>query len=210
MTKKLSRKELDNLWKEVSVASNEEREKQYKKYCFDESGILTATYPSDQNIINVKGSEMELDGDFGYLMISGNVQKGAFTGSALNKQVFEFLAIHTNVEWSYCYQSNSTGGVLMTTNEEHQSELLQDANFYKRNGYNCYTHNHSQNQEGYEREYELYNSYPSQADVDRMKQYGFEHAEIYNESNKHYYEYYKNSQAQEDVVDKIFGQGNHD
>ncbi len=210
MKKVLSQEDLDNLWKEVSVMSGDEGEKKYKKYCFDESGILVATYPSDQNIIDVKGNEMELDGDFGYLIISGNVQKGAFTGSALNKGVFEFLADHTNVEWSYCYKKDSTGGVLMTTNEEHQSELLSDEKFYKLNGYNSYAHNHSQTQKGYEREFELYNSYPSQADIDRMKLYGFEHAEIYNESNQKYYEYYKRSQVQEEMIDKIFGPGNHD
>ena len=40
--------------------------------------------------------------------------------------------------------------------------------------------------------------------------YGFEHAEIYNESNQKYYEYYKRSQVQEEMIDKIFGPGNHD
>ena len=33
--------------------------------------------------------------------------------------------------------------------------------------------------------------------------YGFEHAEIYNESNQKYYEYYKRSQVQEEMIDKI-------
>ena len=210
MKKNLSREDLDNLWKEVSVMSSDEGEKKYTKYCFDESGILIGKYPSDHNVIDVKGSEMELDGDFGCLVISGTVQKGAFTGSTLNKNVFEFLANHTNVEWSYCYKKNSTGGVLMTSNQKHQTDLLENSDFYKLNGYNCYTHNHSQTQEGYEKEFERYNSYPSQADVDRMKQYGFDHAEIYNESNKHYYEYYKNSRVQEEMIDEIFGQGNHD
>jgi len=159
MKRDLSREDLDNLWKEVSVMSEEgEEKKKYKKYCFDESGLLVAEYPSDQNIISVKGSEMKLEGDFGYLMISGHVQKGAFVGCALNKGVFEFLADHTNVEWSYCYQKGSTGGVLMTTNEEHQSELLSDENFYKLNSYNCYAHNHSQTQKGYEKEFRRYNS----------------------------------------------------
>ena len=208
MTKKLSRKELDNLWKEVSVASSEEREKQYKKYCFDESGILTATYPSDQNIINVKGSEMELDGDFGYLMISGNVQKGAFTGSALNKQVFEFLAIHTNVEWSYCYKNGSTGGVLMTSNEEHQTDILGNTDFYKLNGYNRFAHNHSQTQKGYEEQFRRYNSYPSQNDIEQMKKYGFKYAEIFNESDGRYYSFHEGSTVQgEELAREIFGEG---
>lgn len=98
----------------------------------------------------------------------------------------------------------------MTSNEEHQSELLKDTNFYKLNGYNCYAHNHSQTQKGYEEEFRRYNSYPSQADVDRMKDYGFQYAEIYNESDERYYEYYKKSKVQEEMMDEIFGQGNHD
>ncbi len=197
MKKDLSREELDNLWKEVSVMSTDEGEKKYKKYCFDESGLLVGEYPSDQNIIEVKGSEMKLDGDFGYLVISGNVQKGAFTGSALNKGVFEFLANHTNVEWSYCHKKGSTGGVLMTTNEEHQSELLSEAKFYKLNGYNCYAHNHSQNEKGQERLYEIYDSYPSEVDVQTFKAYGFKYAEIYNESNRQYYDYNEKSDVQD-------------
>ncbi len=128
MEKELNRTDLDNLWKEVSATSDEETEKKYKKYCFDESGILIGTYPSDQNIISIKGSEMLLDGDFGYLKVSGNIQKGAYTGSALNKRVFEFLANHTNVEWAYCYKNGSTGGVLMTSNEAHETSLLEDTN----------------------------------------------------------------------------------
>ncbi len=209
MKKDLSREELDKLWREVSVMSGDEGEKLYKKYCFDESGILIGTYPSDQNIISVKGTDMELSGDFGSLMISGTVQKGAFTGSALDKSVFEFLANHTNVEWAYCYQSGSTGGVLMTSNKEHESDLL-DKKFMNDNGYNCYVHNHSQTQKGYEELFRRYNSYPSQADIDRMKDYDFQHAEIYNESDGRYYDYHKRSRVQEEMKDEIFGAGNHD
>ncbi len=208
MKKDLSREELDNLWKEVSVMSRDEGEKKYKKYCFDESGLLVGEYPSDQNIIEVKGSEMRLDGDFGYLVISGNVQKGAFTGSALNKGVFEFLANHTNVEWAYCYQSGSTGGVLMTSNEKHEADLLDNADFYKLNGYNCYTHNHSQMQRGYRKQFIQYNSYPSQYDIDQMKKQGFLHAEIYNETDGHYYSFHEGSTVQgPDLAEKIFGKG---
>ena len=197
MKKNLSREDLDNLWKEVSVMSSDEGEKKYTKYCFDESGILIGKYPSDHNVIDVKGSEMELDGDFGCLVISGTVQKGAFTGSALNKNVFEFLANHTNVEWSYCYKKDSTGGVLMTSNKEHQTDLLEDSDFYKLNGYNCYAHNHSQNEKGQEKQYERYNSYPSEADVQVLRAYGFKYAEIYNESNGKYYDYDEKSDVQD-------------
>lgn len=208
MKKELSREDLDNLWKEVSVMSGDEGEKKYKRYCFDESGILTATYPSDQNIIDVKGSKMELEGDFGYLMISGNVQKGAFTGSALNKGVFEFLAKHTNVEWAYCYKEGSTGGVLMTSNEEHQTDLLDNPNFYALNGYNCYAHNHSQTEKGYEEKFKRYNSYPSQYDIDQMKKQGFQYAEIYNESDGRYYSFHEGSTVQgQELAEKIFGKG---
>lgn len=208
MKKVLSQEDLDNLWKEVSVMSGDEGEKKYKKYCFDESGILVATYPCDQNIIDVKGNEMELDGDFGYLIISGNVQKGAFTGSALNKGVFEFLANHTNVEWAYCYKKDSTGGVLMTSNEEHQTDLLDNPDFYALNGYNCYAHNHSQTEKGYEEKYRQYNSYPSQYDIDQMKKQGFQYAEIYNESDGNYYSFRDGSNVQdEDLAKRIFGKG---
>lgn len=208
MKKVLSQEDLDNLWKEVSVMSGDEGEKKYKKYCFDESGILVATYPSDQNIIDVKGNEMELDGDFGYLIISGNVRKGAFTGSALNKGVFEFLANHTNVEWAYCYKKDSTGGVLMTSNEEHQTDLLDNPDFYALNGYNCYAHNHSQTEKGYEEKFRQYNSYPSQYDIDQMKQQGFQYAEIYNESDGNYYSFRDGSNVQdEDLAKRIFGKG---
>ncbi len=211
MKKDLSREDLDKLWKEVSVMSGDEGEKQYKKYCFDESGILIGTYPSDQNIISVKGTDMELNGDFGFLMISGTVQKGAFTGSALDKSVFEFLANHTNVEWAYCYQSGSTGGVLMTSNEEHRAKLLEKTDFYQLNGYNCYAHNHSQTQKGYEEKFRIYNSYPSEEDVGRIGTYGFIHAEIYNESDGKYYDYGKGSTVQDEhLIKEIFGTGNYE
>lgn len=202
MKKVLSQEDLDNLWKEVSVMSWDEGEKKYKKYCFDESGILVATYPSDQNIIDVKGNEMELDGDFGYLIISGNVQKGAFTGSALNKGVFEFMANHTNVEWAYCYKKDSTGGVLMTSNEEHRTDLVDKPNFYALNGYNCYAHNHSQTEKGQEEQFRKYNSYPSPEDVQTFGAYGFKYAEIYNESDGKYYDCDKRSDVQDGYLRK--------
>jgi len=53
-------------------------------------------------------------------------------------------------------------------------------------------------------------SYPSQADIDRMEDYHFQYAEIYNESDRKYYDYYKRSKVQEGMMDEIFGQENHD
>lgn len=151
---------------------------------------------------------MKLEGDFGCLMISGNVQKGAFTGSALNKSVFEFLAKHTNVEWAYCYKKDSTGGVLMTSNEEHESDLIDNPDFYRSNGYNCYAHNHSQMQKGYKKQFIKYNSYPSQYDIDQMKKQGFLHAEIFNETNGQYYPFNEDSTVQgKDLAKEIFGEG---
>ncbi len=83
-------------------------------------------------------------------------------------------------------------------------------NYYTLNGYNCFAHNHSQTQKGFEEQFRRYNSYPSQYDIDQMKKYGFKHAEIFNESDGRYYVYYKNSNVQEDMKDEIFGVGNND
>lgn len=108
MEKELSREEFYNLLKEVSVMSKDEGEKKYKMYYFGEGGLLVGKCPSNLNIIEVKGSKMRSDGDFGFLVISDNVQKGTFTGSALNKGVFKFMANRPYAECSYCYQSNNS------------------------------------------------------------------------------------------------------
>lgn len=58
--------------------SRDEGEKKYKKYCFDYNGLLVGEYPSDQNIISVKGSEMKLEGNFGHLGLKRQCTKRRF------------------------------------------------------------------------------------------------------------------------------------
>ena len=88
------------------------------------------------------------------------------------------------MEWAYCYKEGEEGGYLVTSNDANKVGISENKESFLERGYDNVMHNHAQRMEnsGYAMwSVKYYNSLPSKADIDWLKDYGFTTGHIYNE-----------------------------
>lgn len=112
------------------------------KYVFNDKGELIETEECDEDYFVVgfgdTAKELQLSGDLTLTQDNSGI---GFEGSAMQKDVFEFLAQNTTVEWGYSFnEENNTQGFLYTSNDETTINGLP----YK-DGYDSFVHNHGSN-----------------------------------------------------------------
>ena len=178
------------------------------KYVFDEKGIVIDIIEDPHNyFVVMKGGEevsIGIGNDFKATCHVGATGAN-FEGSAINREVFEFMAKNTNVEWGLStYGTTKPGGYLVTSNSEHHLSV-NDA--YKE-GYTNFYHNHG-NVDDSNMQTNIKNFYglPSDSDKDAIstaKNLGYESFFIYNkvadpEMSK-YNQYNSNTQSQQDYA----------
>lgn len=167
-------------------------------YRFDySSGYLIGIEKSDENIVMVGEQELVLNGGLSGLSME-NPKNVTFDGPGTSKELFEFLAKNTAVEWGYAYNSGGYGGVMMTSNEMHKIELGSGRTNTLKN-YDYFVHNHGNKSDNMsDRDARELNRRPSEDDVKYLDKEGMPQGQIYNEFTGKYYNFDKKSDTQED------------
>lgn len=209
--KTITKKSLDELAKEMPVLKETEMCQLIggDKYVFDEKGIVIDIIENSHNyFVVMKGGEevsIGIGNDFKATCHVGATGAN-FEGSAINREVFEFMAKNTNVEWGLCtYGTSKPGGYLVTSNQAHSVELKLNKN----QDYTCFYHNHGDgiNPDSPQDYKEIYNN-PSDADLKNrsgLVDRGFKEFYIYNESIGGYNYYDSSSKTMiEDAREKKY------
>lgn len=167
-------------------------------YRFDHSsGYLIGIEKSDENIVMVGELSLALDGGLSGLSME-NPKNVTFDGPGTSKELFEFLAKNTAVEWGYAYNSGGYGGVMMTSNDMHKIDLGSGRTNTLKN-YDYYVHNHGNKPDNMSaRKAQEFNSRPSEDDVKYFDKEGMPQGQIYNELTEEYYNFDQKSNTQED------------
>lgn len=203
--KTITKKSLDELAKEMPVLKETEMCQLIggDKYVFDEKGIVIDIIEDPHNyFVVMKGGEevsIGIGNDFKATCHVGATGAN-FEGTAINRDVFEFMAKNTNVEWGLCtYGTSKPGGYLATSCKENTVEI--DTDRVKEEGYTNLYHNHGNGVDpNKSREFkEIFNN-PSETDLktaDELEQGGFKEFYVYNEIYEDYNYYNSKSKSME-------------
>ena len=178
------------------------------KYVFNDKGELIETEECDEDSFVVgfgeTAKELQLSGD---LTLTQNNSGIGFEGSAMQKDVFEFLAQNTTVEWGYSFnEENNTQGFLYTSNDEKNIK-----NFAFKKGYDSFVHNHGSDLSEEDRKnHDFVDCLDHPSNEDRKaatyaKENGYKNMYIYNtaQSGEPMYHWYSDkSVSQEEELEK--------
>ena len=91
-------------------------------YYYDKNGHYIEHKPSSGNYIAIGNAQMSFNGN-----IEGLEPKSSsgvkFSGEGVTPELYAFITANTEVEWCYLFDSEKSGGVMMTTHQEHQVSL---------------------------------------------------------------------------------------
>lgn len=158
------------------------------KYSFDYLGRCSQEMCSG-TIVSINGLQLTLSGDIsvetwvrsydkisGSVIESGTVSGLLIRGKGVNDKLFTFLALNTDVEWMFAFNSGSNGaGALVTSHENHACAYGTS----QVKGYSNIAHNHGNyGPEGWGKkpwfmtdpEWLKYNSLPSKLDIAILKE----------------------------------------
>ena len=162
-------------------------------YYYDKNGHYIEHKPSSGNYIAIGNAQMSFNGN-----IEGLEPKSSsgvkFSGEGVTPELYAFITANTEVEWCYLFDSGKSGGVMMTTHQEHQVSL-GSGDWSK---YENIVHNHSRIIEGLSKD-ELIeiNNLPSNYDVQMLELLNRDSGKIYNELTGTYHDYDKGTTTQE-------------
>lgn len=196
--KKITRKNLMDLAKCMPQLSEFEQRECIggDKFIFNTKGELVERISCEMNSFWVGDKSIVLSGALSVSFESGV----GLEGNAVNKEVFEFFAQNTDVEWALSTSGNMQG-FLYSSNDESSI----NAKFAMRKGYDSFYHNHGGN---YANSDNIDMSYiqrcPSPNDLARRAEmmngdYDYQETYIYNEAcgDNQYYKYDGNSTNQD-------------
>lgn len=200
--KTITKRSLDELAKEMPVIEETEMRQVIggDRFVFDENGELLKRIKDPNNYFVVGSQEISLGDDLSSPCYGGT---GAnFEGGALTKEVFEFMAKNTNVEWALSLNDSGTKGYLVTSNNQHSVKI----DSIPREGYQKLYHSHGSGVDpNASTEYkDIYNN-PSLQDLEMAKileKEGFIETCIYNTSNGVYQSYVSSSKSMEEDAEE--------
>ena len=203
--KKLTKKSLEELAKVMPVLSEMEMRSHVggDHYYFSSEGKLIRQVSSIENVFHAGGETLDISGTFSVKQSSGLM----IEGSNIGRDVFEFLADNTSVEWGYSSKNDSQEGYLYSSHERHHLTPT-DIDLYKE-GYDNFYHSHgegiSKNDSGLVDVY----GHPSDQDIKSIadgRAKGYSNFYIYNEArkgNNSYRQYDEHSRSMEEYADEL-------
>lgn len=162
-------------------------------YWFDATGKFLFSENCSGTYVHVNEQQLALSGDInveesGYS--SGNCV--VITGPGLSEELYTFMVRNTGVEWLYAFNSGYNGGFLTTSRQMHETNF----NDQEIEGLDIMVHNHGQQAkpDGWtDEEWIVYNSLPSQLDVETLKRCGLSEGRIYNRLDGKWYYFHANT-----------------
>ena len=174
MKQKLTRALIDEIRKEMPILSEDENKCVIgggSLYIIGDHGTITysGSTPSDKTMIAVGsiegGNVFYVSGDVSFCSTDNGYR---ISGSGASKELFEFLANNTDVEWAM-YEDSTSGYAFIDTSNQYRSVTVGNYS-----GYDTFYHNHE------------YNHVPSDTDLDFSSEGYYDNYYIYHEYSNSY------------------------